>query len=106
MFWGFLYDFSGSAREKLAKAGLSLVVVGGYGFLLMFYLGGTFGVPRRYAAYDAIPLASLAASGERLASIAAAFIVLLIIGLLFVFGVIYGGLANRLLSSESASTSY
>ena len=106
MFWGFLYDFSGSAREKLAKAGLSLVVVGGYGFLLMFYLGGTFGVPRRYAAYDAIPLASLAASGERLASIAAAFIVLLIIGLLFVFGVIYGGLANRLLSSELASTSY
>jgi cytochrome c oxidase subunit I len=106
MLWGFLYDFSGSAREKLAKAGLSLVVVGGYGFLLMFYLGGTFGVPRRYAAYDAIPLASLAASSERLAAIAAAFIVLLIIGLLFVFGVIYDGLANRLLTSESASTSH
>jgi len=106
MLWGFLYEFSGSAREKLAKAGLSLVVVGGYGFLLMFYLGGAFGVPRRYAAYDSIPLASLAASSEHLALIAAAFTVLLIIGLLFVFGVIYGGLAKKLVTSGSASTSY
>jgi cytochrome c oxidase subunit I len=105
MLWGFLYEFSGSAREKLAKAGLSLVVVGGYGFLLMFYLGGTFGVPRRYAAYDSIPLASLAASGERLASVAAAFIVILIIGLLIVFGIIYGGLANRRLAGELPSPS-
>ncbi|HEY7243787.1 MAG TPA: cbb3-type cytochrome c oxidase subunit I [Xanthobacteraceae bacterium] len=103
MLWGFLYDFSGSGREKVAKAGLSLVVVGGYGFLLMFYLGGTFGVPRRYAVYDSIPLASLAASGERLASIAAAFIVIFIIGLLFVLGIIYGGLANRRLTGELAS---
>jgi cytochrome c oxidase subunit I len=103
MLWGFLYDFSGSAREKLAKAGLSLVVVGGYGFLFMFYLGGTFGVPRRYAAYDSIPLASLAASSERLALMASAFIVVLIIGLLFVFGVIYAGLGSRLLFSKAAS---
>jgi cytochrome c oxidase subunit 1 len=103
MLWGFLYDFSGSTREKLAKAGLALVIVGGYGFLFMFYLGGTFGVPRRYAAYDAIPLASLAASSQRIALIASAFVVVLIIGLLFVFGVIYGGLGDRLLSSKTTS---
>jgi cytochrome c oxidase subunit I len=101
--WGFLYDFSGSAREKLAKAGLALVVVGGYGFLFMFYLGGTFGVPRRYAAYDSIPLVSLAASSQRIALTASAFIVVLIIGLVFVFGVIYGGLVKRLLFSKAAS---
>jgi cytochrome c oxidase subunit I len=104
MLWGFLYDFSGSSREKLAKAGLSLVVVGGYGFLLMFYLGGTFGVPRRYAAYDSIPLASLAASGTRFAEIAAAFVLLLIVGLIFMFGVIYGGLAKGLRTRGSIST--
>jgi heme/copper-type cytochrome/quinol oxidase subunit 1 len=69
----------------------------------MFYLGGTFGVPRRYAAYDAIPLASLAASSQRIALIASAFVVVLIIGLLFVFGVIYGGLGDRLLSSKTTS---
>ena len=95
MLWGFLYEFSGSAREKLAKAGLWLLVAGAYGFLFMFYLGGALGVPRRFAAYSSIPIPSLATISERTACIASAFVVLLIIGLLFVFGVIYGGLANR-----------
>jgi len=103
MLWGFLYEFSGSARENLAKAALSLVVVGGYGFLLMFYLGGAFGVPRRYAVYDSIPLASLAASGERIALTAAAFVIVLIIGLLLTFAIIYGGLAGKLLPSKASS---
>ena len=104
MLWGFLYEFSGSAREKLAKAGLSLLVVGAYGFLLMFYLGGTFGVPRRYAVYDSIPLASLAASSERIALAAAAFVVVLIIGLLLMFGIIYRGLAGGFLPSKASSS--
>ena len=95
MLWGFLYEFSGSAREGLAKTGLWLLVAGAYGFLFMFYLGGALGVPRRFAAYDSIPITSLATISERMAFIASAFIVLLIIGLLMVFGVIYGGLANR-----------
>jgi len=95
MFWGFLYEFSGSSRERVSKAGLTLLLIGGYGFLLMFYLGGAFGVPRRYAVYDSIPLASLTASGEHFAMTAAAFIVVLIIGLLLMFGVIYGGLLAR-----------
>ena len=95
MLWGFLYEFSGSAREGLAKTGLWLLVAGAYGFLFMFYLGGALGVPRRFAAYDSIPITSLATISERMAFIASAFIVLLIIGLLMVFGVIYGGFANR-----------
>jgi heme/copper-type cytochrome/quinol oxidase subunit 1 len=104
MLWGFLYEFSGSAREKLAKGGLWLIVAGGYGFLFMFYLGGALGVPRRFADYSAIPIASLVAASQRVAFIASAFVVLLIIGLLFVFGIIYGGLVNRLRSSEAASS--
>jgi cytochrome c oxidase subunit 1 len=79
MLWGFLYDFSGAARETLAKAGLWLFVAGAYGFVFMFYLGGTFGVPRRFAAYSSIPLASLAADGERMALVAAAFVAILLV---------------------------
>ena len=104
MLWGFFYEFSGSAREKLAKAGLWLLVAGAYGFLFMFYLGGALGVPRRFAAYSAISIPSLAASSERIALIASAFVVVLIVGLLSVFGVIYGGLARGPLSSKAASS--
>ena len=104
MLWGFLYEFSGAAREKLAKTGLWLVVAGAYGFLLMFYLGGALGVPRRFAAYGSIPLASLAAISERTAWIASAFVVLLVIGLLVLFSVIYGGLANRAFAGKAAAT--
>jgi cytochrome c oxidase subunit I len=106
MLWGFFYEFSGSAREKLAKAGLWLLVAGAYGFLFMFYLGGALGVPRRFSAYSAIPIPSLAASSERIALIAAAFVVVLIVGLLSVFGVIYGGLASRSPSSKAASAAH
>ncbi|MGO9004701.1 MAG: cbb3-type cytochrome c oxidase subunit I [Beijerinckiaceae bacterium] len=105
MLWGFLYEFSGSARDGLAKAGLWLLVAGGYGFLFMFYLGGMLGVPRRFAAYSSMPITSLATISERTAFIAAAFVVVFIIGLLVVFGVIYGGLANRAFSSRTAASS-
>ena len=71
----------------------------------MFYLGGALGVPRRYAAYSSIPITSLAAASERIAFIASAFVVVFIIGLLFVFGIIYGGLVNRSVSSNAASSS-
>ncbi len=104
MLWGFLYEFSGSAREKLAKVGLSLLVAGAYGFLFMFYLGGALAVPRRFAAYGSIPITSLATISERTAFIASAFVVVHIIGLLVVFVVIYGGLANRSFSTRAAAS--
>lgn len=91
MLWGFIYEFSGATRDTLAKAGLALLVLGSYGFLFMFYLGGAFGVPRRFAAYNAIPLSSLASDGERFAMIAAGFVVVLIAGLLLMLGAIVVG---------------
>jgi cytochrome c oxidase subunit I len=106
MLWGFFYEFSGSARERLAKTGLWLLVAGSYGFLFMFYLGDALGVPRRFAAYSSIPLNSLATTSERTALIASAFTVLLVIGLLVVFGAIYGGLANRAFTSRVASSTH
>ena len=72
----------------------------------MFYLGGALGVPRRFAAYSSIPITSLATISERTAFIASAFIVLLIIGLLVMFGVIYGGLANRAFAGRTAASSH
>jgi cytochrome c oxidase subunit I len=101
--WGFLYEFSGSARDHLAKVGLSLIVAGAYGFLFMFYLGGALGVPRRFAEYGSIPIASLATLSAHTAFMASAFVVLLIIGLLVMFGIIYAGLANRLFPAEAAA---
>src|SRR5262245_37404241 len=38
-------------NDRLTRAIVGAVAVGGYGFLLMFYLAGVSGVPRRYAAY-------------------------------------------------------
>ena len=42
-------------------------------YFVMFYLGGALGVPRRFAAYDSIPITSLATISERMAFIASAF---------------------------------
>ena len=38
-------------RAALTRIIVGTVGVGGYGFLLMFYLAGVAGVPRRFAAY-------------------------------------------------------
>jgi len=101
--WGFFYEFSGATRENLAKAALWLLVVGGYGFLFMFYLGGALGVPRRFAAYGSIPLNSLAALSEHTGGTASAFVVVLLVGLLLLFGVIYAGLARRAPAAAASS---
>jgi len=90
--WGFLYNFSEARREQIAKTGLWLFVIGSYGFLSMFYLGGAVGVPRRFASYGLIPIASLASWGQKTAIIASAFVALLLVGAVMIFGVIYGGL--------------
>src|SRR5262249_8859950 len=56
---------------------VAAVGVGGYGFLLMFYLAGVAGVPRRYASYPAE-----AAQGIFYAKMSLAFIALLLGGAL------------------------
>ncbi len=58
-----------------------LMFVGGYGFLLMFYLAGAFSVPRRYAVYP-----EAVAYGAAYALAAAAFAALFLLGfLLYLF---------------------
>ena len=56
MILGYFYHYlqeQGQRTENhaLQKMMTGLIVVGGYGFLLMFYLAGAAGVPRRFAVY-------------------------------------------------------
>src|SRR4030095_9850367 len=61
--------------RMLTRAIVGTVGVGGYGFLLMFYLAGVAGVPRRYATYPAE-----VAVGTMYAKLSLIFIALLLLG--------------------------
>jgi cytochrome c oxidase subunit I len=63
--------------RMLTRAIVTTVGVGGYGFLLMFYLAGVVGVPRRYAAYP-----DEVARGIAYAKVSLAFITVLLLGAL------------------------
>ncbi len=54
----------------------ALILVGGYGFLLMFYLSGAHSIPRRFAVYPAD-----LSSGAQLSGIALIFISIFLLGL-------------------------
>lgn len=82
--------------DTIAKAGFWTFVAGGYGFVLMFYLGGFFSIPRRYATYTGIPIERTHTIGALLAVFAASFVVLLLIGLL----IMYSSLFIRLLKKK------
>ncbi|MQA31547.1 MAG: hypothetical protein GEU82_17215 [Luteitalea sp.] len=78
---GFIDHFS----QDVSKAGeissrtkwtVGLLVVGGYGFLAMFYWGGAHSVPRRYAVYP-----DEVAQGALYARLALAFIAVLFLGI-------------------------
>lgn len=82
MILGFIYHFSQEHSKildnpKLARFTLWLILIGGYGFLGMFYTGGALSVPRRYAFYPA----DLSA-GVTLSRISIVFVSILTIGLL------------------------
>lgn len=62
-------------NHGLHKAIVGLFMVGGYGFLLMFYLSGALGVPRRFATYP-----KEVAHGALLSGIGLAFISLFLLG--------------------------
>ncbi|MFZ1623194.1 MAG: cbb3-type cytochrome c oxidase subunit I [Gammaproteobacteria bacterium] len=79
---GMTFYITGSERESRAMTALTTMVVGGSGFLLMFYLGGVDGVPRRFADYQGIDAQALSATAQSLAQIAAGFIVLFLLGFL------------------------
>ena len=72
-----LRDERGQATAMWAILALALLVLGGYGFLLAFYLGGAASVPRRFATYPAE-----VARGVTYARAALAFIALLLVGAL------------------------
>lgn len=68
---GFIYGQFHAVAERIAKAALVIMLAGGYTFLAMFYTGGVFGVPRRYASYAAIPVKSLSDVASHLALVGA-----------------------------------
>ncbi len=89
---GFLHHELGSKRERLAGVGMATMLAGGYGFVLMFYLGGINSVPRRYAVYSAIPIKSVAQTGTQLAFYGAiAASVFLVGALIFLTSAVLGG---------------
>lgn len=61
----------------MARIIIGSVAVGGYGFVMMFYVAGMYGVPRRYAAYPAE-----IGNGPLLAWLSLPFIAVLLIGVL------------------------
>jgi cytochrome c oxidase subunit I len=64
-------------NRALTRVIVTTVGIGGYGFLLMFYLAGVAGIPRRYAAYP-----DEVARGILYAKISLAFITMLLLGAL------------------------
>src|SRR5690606_26185679 len=78
------YFFNGDSnpeQDKTAKYAVWTIVVGAYGFLSMFYLGGLNSIPRRFANYMGLQFGDLHAIGVNLAKISTWFITLLLIGL-------------------------
>ncbi len=75
--FGAAYYIAERTAERIARFSLITMVIGGYGFLAMFYLGGVMGVPRRYAGYA---LVHHAAEGQLFALVAAISVVVFLAG--------------------------
>ncbi len=89
--FAFSYKLINATSERLAKTALVVMTVGGYGFLLMFYLGGMWSVPRRYASYASISMEGLAALGQKLATLGAVFSAVFLLGLIVYFAALMLG---------------
>lgn len=86
----------GYSTDIKTKLGFWIFVIGAYGFLTMFYLGGLNSVPRRYSDYKGIPIQSTHQTGVLLSQIAVVFIIVLLAGLLLM----YISLFSKLLKKE------
>lgn len=82
--------------DKVAKTGFWVFVTGGYGFLLMFYLGGVSSIPASYARYAGMGIESMHKKAVYLSQISLWFILLLLTGLF----IMYFSLFSKILKKE------
>jgi cytochrome c oxidase subunit 1 len=94
MLFAFDYHLFGAKADGPARFSLGTMMMGGYGFLLMFYLAGLESVPRRFASYSSIDNSSLMSFGQMSAAIGAVCVGLFIVGLLIYYATIFGSLGK------------
>ncbi|HMN04220.1 MAG TPA: cbb3-type cytochrome c oxidase subunit I [Flavobacteriales bacterium] len=83
-FWWVAHDIAGvTDSNKSHKLTLALLLIGGFGFVLMFYLGGAGSVPRRYALYP-----EGLSAGATYAAAAGWFATVYLVGMVMVFSTI------------------
>lgn len=87
--FAFIYRLLGSTAEGLAKGALVVMLTGGYGFLVMFYVGGALGVPRRYASYDAVPIDGVQSAGRITAEAGTVFTAIFLLGFLLYLAALF-----------------
>lgn len=97
--FGFLFYLFPSKKErhgnKMAMRGFWIFVTGGYGFLLMFYLGGLSGIPRSYARYTGMGIKSMHTKAVFFSQLSVGFIILLLIGLFVMYFAFFGKFRGR-----------
>ncbi|MDH4224459.1 MAG: cbb3-type cytochrome c oxidase subunit I [Deltaproteobacteria bacterium] len=89
MLFGIFYHLLEPEAEKLAKTSLAAILVGGYGFVTMFYLGGVNSVPRRFSGYEAVQTGTIAQTGHDLAVYAVGFAAILLVGVLLYYAAVF-----------------
>ena len=91
MFLGVVYFLMGPKEDKLAKFGLWAIVLGGYGFVAMFFWAGVNAVPRRLSNYATMPIESVAQIGITSAHLSVGFILLIAVGALAYYWSVFKG---------------
>jgi len=92
LFLGVVYFLMGpKENDKLARAGLWGIVVGGYGFVSMFFYAGIQSVPRRMANYDSLPVEKVTSIGQSTAALSVVFILLIAVGALAYYASVFKG---------------
>lgn len=82
----------GQGESAPVGPGLGLFVGGAYGFLLMFYLGGMYSIPRRFSTYAFTGIPTTQHTGALLAEVASGFVVLVLLGLFIMYVTLLRGL--------------
>ncbi len=80
-FWWAANEFTNTHNDRRERFKTILLLVGGFGFVLMFYIGGALSIPRRYSVYpeEFTSAAMLATAGAWFACIYLLGIVLMLI---------------------------